>query len=83
MKPTLKAPGSKRLKPKCDERERRVSVYEETPGFRLGPSPKCDHLLSNFAFNFNLRRYSVEADPAVAEMWWCKAALQGGAVGAS
>jgi len=33
MNPTLKAPGSKRLKPKCDE------------------------LLSTFAFNFNLRLY--------------------------
>jgi len=35
IKPTLKAPGTKRLKVKCDES------------------------LSNFAFNFNLRRYSV------------------------
>jgi len=34
MNPTLKAPGSERLKLKCDD------------------------LLSNFAFNFNLRRYS-------------------------
>jgi hypothetical protein len=35
MKPTLKAPGTKRLKLKCDEP------------------------LSNFAFNFNLRRYTM------------------------
>ena len=35
IKPTLKAPGTKRLKLKCDEP------------------------LSNVAFNFNLRRYSV------------------------
>jgi hypothetical protein len=34
IKPTLKAPGTKRLKLKCDEP------------------------LSNFVFNFNLRRYS-------------------------
>ena len=34
IKPTLKAPGTKRL--------------------RL----KCDKLLSHFAFNFNLRRYT-------------------------
>jgi hypothetical protein len=34
IKPTLKAPGAKRLKLNCDEP------------------------LSNFAFNFNLRRYS-------------------------
>jgi len=33
MKPTLKAPGTKRLKLKCDK------------------------LLSNFVFNFNLRRH--------------------------
>ena len=36
IKPTLKAPGSEPLKPKCDK------------------------LLSEFAFNFNLRRY-IEA----------------------
>ena len=35
IKPTLKAPGTKRLKLKCDEP------------------------LSNFAFNFNLRRYNL------------------------
>ena len=35
MKPLLKAPGAKRLKPKCDK------------------------LLSSFAFNFNLRPYNV------------------------
>jgi hypothetical protein len=36
IKPTLKAPGTKRLK------------------------LKCDLLLSNFAFKFNLRRYTKE-----------------------
>ena len=40
MKPTLKAPGIKRLK------------------------LKCDTLLSNFAFNFNLRRYIEGLDGA-------------------
>jgi hypothetical protein len=38
MNPTLKAPGCKRLKLKCDE------------------------LLSNFAFKFNLRRYIKTLD---------------------
>jgi hypothetical protein len=35
IEPTLKPPGTKRLKPKCDQ------------------------LLSTFAFNFNLRRYTL------------------------
>jgi len=35
MKPTVKAPGSERLKPKCDD------------------------ILSDFAFKFNLRRYRL------------------------
>jgi len=37
VKPTLKAPGTQRLKVECDE------------------------TLSSFAFNFNLRRYNMEA----------------------
>ena len=47
IKPTLKAPGTKRLKPKCDEP------------------------LSNFAFNFNLRRYTTEfADTTLQWSLW-------------
>jgi len=42
IKPTLKAPGTKRLTQKCDES------------------------LSNFAFNFNLRRYTSGNEPVFA-----------------
>ena len=42
IKPTLKAPGSERLKLKCDD------------------------LLLNFAFKFNLRRYSAGSTCAAA-----------------
>ena len=45
IKPTLKAPGAKRLKLKCDE------------------------LLSSFAFNFNLRRYTSCRDDRFAAIY--------------
>ena len=60
IKPTLKPPGTKRF------RERpRFRVYEEAPGFRPGSRVskrfqlKYDDVLSNFAFKFNVRRYTV------------------------
>ena len=62
-KPKLKPPGTKRLKLKCD-------VPKSKP-----PGVKClkpirDDPLSNFAFNFNLRRYGevLVTTPALSTM---------------
>jgi TPR repeat protein len=38
---------------------------------------KRDESVSNFAFKFNLRRYSVEQNHKLAEAWVRKAAIQG------
>jgi len=56
IKPTLKAPGTKRLNPKCD-----------------GP-------VSNFAFKFNLHRYTSERRATYlhakyAKVGWCRLPL--------